>query len=56
MLLGMVWLCGYDVTLVDAPNPEENDAYRWIQELVSGNITSSELASLVRKNAVRRLE
>ena len=56
MLGGMIWLCGYDITLVDAPNPEKNDAYRWIQELVSGTITSSELASLVRKNAVRRLE
>ena len=23
MLGGMIWLCGYDITLVDAPNPEK---------------------------------
>lgn len=56
MLIAMVGLCGYDIMLSDASNPEDNTAYQWIQKLVSGGMTSAELAALVRENAIFRIE
>lgn len=54
MLYAMIRLGGYDVRHSDTPNPEDNEAYQWIQQLVSGGMTSIELAALVRERAVRR--
>lgn len=45
-------LAGAPVVLSDAPEPKDNQYYAWIQDLVSGSRTTSELAEELRRGCV----
>lgn len=52
--LSVLRLAGAPVVLSDAPEPKNNQYYAWIQDLVSGSRTTSELADELRHNCVVR--
>lgn len=39
------------IDVVDSPSPDQNEIYRWIQDIVTGNRNKSELADFLRKHA-----
>lgn len=43
---------GAAVELIDSPEPKDNQYYAWIQDLVSGSRTTSELAEELRRGCV----
>ena len=43
---------GTPVVLSDSPEPKDNQYYAWIQDLVSGSRTTSELAEQLRRGCV----
>ena len=45
-------LAGAPVVLSDAPEPKDNQYYAWIQDLVAGRRTNSELAEELRRGCV----
>ena len=45
-------LAGASVVLLDAPEPKDNQYYAWIQDLVAGRRTNSELAEELRRSCV----
>ena len=45
-------LVGAPVALIDSPEPKDNQYYAWIQDLVSGSRTTSELAEELRRGCV----
>ena len=52
--LSVLRLAGATVVLSDAPEPNDNQYYAWIQDLVAGARTNSELADEFRRNCVVR--
>lgn len=52
--LSVLRLVGAPVVLSDAPEPEDNQYYAWIQDLVSGSRTRADLADELRHNYVVR--
>ena len=50
--LSVLRLVGAPVELSDSPEPKDNQYYAWIQDLVSGNRTTSELAKELRRGCV----
>ena len=50
--LSVLRLAGAPVELSDAPEPKDNQYYAWIQDLVSGSRTTSELAEELRRDCV----
>ena len=50
--LSVLRLAGAPVKLSDAPEPKDNQYYAWIQDLVSGNRTTNELAEGLRRGCV----
>ena len=50
--LSVLRLVGAPVELSDSPEPKDNQYYTWIQDLVSGNRTTSELAKELRRGCV----
>lgn len=50
--LSVLRLAGAPVVLSDAPEPNDNQYYAWIQDLVSGARTNGELADELRHNCV----
>lgn len=52
--LSVLRLAGAPVVLFDAPEPNDNQYYAWIQDLVSGSRTRAELADEFRHNCVVR--
>ena len=50
--LSILRLAGAPVVLSDAPEPNDNQYYAWIQDLVSGSRTTSELADELRRGCV----
>lgn len=52
--LSVLRLTGVPVVLSDAPEPNDNQYYVWIQDLVSGACTNGELADELRHNCVVR--
>ena len=50
--LSVLRLAGAPVVLSDAPEPKDNQYYAWIQDLVSGSRTISELAEELRRGCV----
>lgn len=50
--LSVLRLAGAPVVLSDAPEPEDNQYYAWIQDLVSESRTTSELAEELRRGYV----
>ena len=50
--LSVLRLAGAPVELSDAPEPKDNQYYAWIQDLVSGSRTTSELAEELRRGCV----
>lgn len=50
--LSVLRLAGAPVVLSDVPEPEDNQYYTWIQDLVSGNRTTKELAEELRRGCV----
>lgn len=52
--LSVLRLTGVPVVLSDAPEPNDNQYYVWIQNLVSGACTNGELADELRHNCVVR--
>lgn len=51
MSLAMLWIRGIVVDGFDSANPETNEVYRWIQDVVSGEKTGRELAVALREMA-----
>ncbi len=51
--LSVLRLAGTPVVLSDSPEPKDNQYYAWIQNLVSGRRTRTELAVELRRNCVR---
>ena len=54
LALSVLRLAGAPVVLSDAPEPENNQYYAWIQDLVSGSRTRAVLADEFRHNCVVR--
>lgn len=52
--LSVLRLVGAPVALIDGPEPKDNQYYAWIQDLVSGRRTTSELAEELRRGCVAR--
>lgn len=50
--LSVLRLAGAPVVLSDVPEPKDNQYYAWIQDLVSGNRTTNELAEELRRGCV----
>ena len=50
--LSVLRLAGAPVVLSDAPEPKDNQYYAWIQDLVSGNRTTNELAEELCRGCV----
>lgn len=50
--LSVLRLTGAPVVLSDSPEPKDNQYYAWIQDLVSGSRTTSELAEELRCSCV----
>ena len=50
--LSVLRLAGAPVVLSDVPEPEDNQYYAWIQDLISGNRTTNELAEELRRGCV----
>lgn len=50
--LSVLRLAGTPVVLSDVPGPKDNQYYAWIQDLVSGSRTTSELAEELRRGCV----
>lgn len=50
--LSVLRLAGAPVELSDAPEPKDNQYYVWVQDLVSGRRTTSELAEELRRGCV----
>lgn len=50
--LSVLRLVGAPVVLSDVPEPKDNQYYAWIQDLVSGNRMTSELAEELRRGCV----
>lgn len=50
--LSVLRLAGAPVLLSDSPEPKDNQYYAWIQDLVSGSRTTSELAEELRRGCV----
>ena len=50
--LSVLRLAGAPVVLSDVPEPKDNQYYAWIQDLVSGNRTTKELAEELRRGCV----
>jgi death-on-curing protein len=44
---------GLTLDIEDSADPEKNELYRWIQNVVSGDRSSDELASFLRDHAAR---
>ena len=51
--LSVLRLAGAPVVLSDSPEPKDNQYYAWIQDLVAGSRTRTELADELRCNCVR---
>lgn len=51
--LSVLKLAGAPVVLSDAPESKDNQYYAWIQDLVSGSRTRTELADELRRNCAR---
>lgn len=51
--LSVLRIAGAPVVLSDSPEPKDNQYYAWIQDLVSGSRTRTELADELRCNCVR---
>lgn len=51
--LSVLRLAGAPVVLTDSPEPKDNQYYAWIQDLVSGSRTLTELADELRRNCAR---
>lgn len=54
--LSVLRLAGAPVELSDAPEPKDNQYYAWIQDLVSGRRTTSELAEELRRGCAASSE
>lgn len=50
--LSVLRLAGAPVVLSDSPEPKDNQYYAWIQDLVAGRRTTSELAEELRRGCV----
>ena len=50
--LSVLRFAGASVVLSDSPDPKDNQYYAWIQDLVSGNRTTSVLAEELRRGCV----
>ena len=50
--LSVLRLAGAPVVLSDVPEPKDNQYYAWIQDLVTGNRTTNELAEELRRSCV----
>ena len=50
--LSVLRFTGTPVVLSDSPEPKDNQYYAWIQDLVSGNTTTSGLAEELRRGCI----
>ena len=50
--LSVLRFAGTPVVLSDSPEPKDNQYYAWIQDLVSGNRTTSGLAEELRRGCI----
>ena len=39
------------IDVADSPSPNQNEIYRWIQDIVTGDRSKSELADFLRQHA-----
>lgn len=55
MMMSMGFLALGDMTLniEDSPSPDQNEIYRWIQDIVTGSRSKNELAEFLRQHAVQ---
>ena len=52
MSLAILKMRGWDVRACDASEPERNELYQWVQDIVTGRGSAEELAVLLREHAV----
>lgn len=50
--LALLEVSGYKLNATDWDNPEKNEVYRWIQDVVTNGRTEAELAEYLRANTV----
>lgn len=46
--LALLYLAGVSLDIEDAAEPESNEVYRWIQDVVANGRTTEELAAALR--------
>lgn len=51
--MALIWVSGFSLDIADGGDPDENDMYRWIKAIVSGDMTRKQLADNMRRVAVR---
>lgn len=51
MSMGFLSLRSVIIDVVDSPSPDQNEIYRWIQDIVTGNRSKDELADFLRQHA-----
>lgn len=49
--LALIGTCGIALDIEDSERPEDNDVYKWIEDLVTGSRSTEELASILRDRA-----
>lgn len=49
--LALLAVQGVVIDVPDAPSPEENAMYKWIQDIVTGRRSTSELSDFLRRHA-----
>ena len=52
MSLAILKMRGWDVRACDASEPERNELYQWVQDIVTGRGSAEELAAFLREHAV----
>ncbi|WEV58527.1 Fic family protein [Bifidobacterium sp. ESL0728] len=51
MLIACIRACGIQLDIPDPPDPQNNELYQWIQKLVTGEVSYSQLADFLRSRA-----
>ncbi len=50
--LALIGKCGIALDIEDSERPEDNEVYKWIEDLVTGSRSAEELASTLRDRAL----
>lgn len=50
MTLSLLYVAGFEMIVSDSEDPEDNELYRWIQDMVTGKMDTGALAEFLRES------